>query len=278
MAYDVFLAYAREDRDMAALVARRLRALKFKVRFNRKGEDAVFDDKDARDALRSKTMLVLWSEAALTSDWVRAAASVGHSREDCLLEAGLDETIPYEPFRLHTRYDLQGFTSRTTVEGWYETVEALSLRHNRKHLREWISIGSKDEDAKTAWLDRHPDDPLALHAKAQRDKKLGITPTKKAASPETATLAASAIGTKKPAAEGTSAQKASTLGQDAVMVPLMLGCIGLLFVISYFVRSEPLPNSPICYCETPDPLPPVSTGSGILEPGPIINDTEPEDE
>jgi len=44
MAYDVFLAYAPEDMDMASLVARRLRALKFKVRFNKKGEDTTFDD------------------------------------------------------------------------------------------------------------------------------------------------------------------------------------------------------------------------------------------
>ena len=67
MAYDVFLTYAPEDMDMANLVARRLRALKFKVRFNKKGEDPTFDDKDARDALKSQSMLVLWSENAVKS-------------------------------------------------------------------------------------------------------------------------------------------------------------------------------------------------------------------
>ena len=116
MAYDVFLAYALEDMDMASLVARRLRALKFKVRFNKKGEGSTFDDKDARDALKSQSMLVLWSENAVKSDWVRAAASIGHSRPGSLAQVGLDETIPYEPFRLDKRYDLAGFTSRTTVE------------------------------------------------------------------------------------------------------------------------------------------------------------------
>ncbi len=58
MAYDVFLVTVPEDFDMAKLVARRLRSLKFTVRFNQKQtEDDIFDAKDARDAGKSGVKL-----------------------------------------------------------------------------------------------------------------------------------------------------------------------------------------------------------------------------
>src|SRR3990167_697842 len=82
MSYDIFLVSALEDRDTAKLVARRLRSLKFRVWFDQKQEDEIFDAKDARDAMNSQAMLVLWSAYAVKSDWVRAAAAVGHSRGD----------------------------------------------------------------------------------------------------------------------------------------------------------------------------------------------------
>jgi hypothetical protein len=98
MAYDVFLVTVPEDFDMAKLVARRLRSLKFTVRFNQKQtEDDIFDAKDARDAGKSGNMLVLWSENSVKNDWVRAAAAVGNSRDGMLVHAGIDKTIPYEP-------------------------------------------------------------------------------------------------------------------------------------------------------------------------------------
>ena len=48
MAYDVFVVSAIQDRDMANLVVRRLRALKFKCWFDKKQIDNTFDQKDAR--------------------------------------------------------------------------------------------------------------------------------------------------------------------------------------------------------------------------------------
>ena len=59
MAYDVFLVSAGEDRDMAKLIARRLRALKFRVWFDQKQTDETFDAKDARNAMNSQSILVM---------------------------------------------------------------------------------------------------------------------------------------------------------------------------------------------------------------------------
>ena len=287
MAFDVFLAYAPEDMDMASLIARRLRALKFKVRFNKKGEGFTFDDKDARDALKSQSMLVLWSENAVKSDWVRAAASIGHSRPGMLVQTGLDDTIPYEPFRLDKRYELAGFTSRTNVEGWYETVEELGRRDGRVDLRAWIDIPTKDEDAKTAWLGAHPTDPLALHAKNLRDKKLGIVPARAAAATGAAALAASAIGTGKaspaPVAPAPLSSTATVMEEDERgfdwLIPLLLLGIGLLFLFAWLNRTQALPRAAgittqlvqTCPAGT---IPRDVFASETLEAGPIINDVD----
>ena len=287
MAYDVFVAYAPEDRDMAALVTRRLRALKFKVRFNKRGEAPTFDDKDARDALKSQSMLVLWSENALKSDWVRAAASIGHSRPGTLVQTGLDEAIPYDPFRHDKRFDLSGFTSRTTVEGWYQTVEELGRRDGRRDLRAWIDIPSGDEDAKTLWLDAHPTDPLALHAIALREKKLGLTPASApaAASASAAALAASAIGSGSAATKSPAPVTAAAVGtveeEDTGMgwlIPLILLGIAAMLLFGWLNRSASLittANTNVSQIVKACPagmVPASLLGTAPLETGPVIVD------
>jgi hypothetical protein len=157
MAYDVFLVTVPEDFDMAKLVARRLRSLKFTVRFNQKQtEDDDFDAKDARDAGKSGNMLILWSENSVKNDWVRAAAAVGNSRDGMLVHAGIDKTIPYTPYRKSKRFPLEGFTSRKMPEGFYKLVEELAERTGRSDLRAWMKLGSKDDEAREAWLEAHP--------------------------------------------------------------------------------------------------------------------------
>lgn len=282
MAYDVFIAYAPEDRDMAALVTRRLRALKFKVRFSKNQEDPVFDDKDARDALRSQSMLVLWSEAALQSDWVRAAASIGHSREGTLVETALDDVTPYEPFQNSRRFDLSGFTSRTTVEGWYKTVEELGRRDGRRDLRAWMDIPSDGEDAKTAWLGAHPTDPLALHAKALREKKLGIAPKKAvaagAASAAAAAMTASAIGSGQQTASATATTMHENDSGAGWLIPLILLGIAAMLLFGWMSRSSALANTSGASVTQLVKTCPVGTipanllGTAPLEAGPIIVD------
>lgn len=294
MAYDVFLAYAPDDMDMASLVARRLRALKFKVRFNKRGEDPTFDDKDARDVLKSRSMLVLWSENGVKSDWVRAAASIGRSRkdksgkDDILVQTALDESIPNEPFRLDKRFDLAGFTSRTNVEGWYQTVEELGRRGGRKNLRTWMDIPGNDEDAKTDWLDKHPDDPLALHARVLRDKNRGLKPTSAKAAADTVAMAASAISVGK---SGPSSKTHAPLAASAPaltdnasgfgwMVPLLISGIGLLFLFGWLNGSKPLPRSGFIAPQLVATCPAGSVprdliASETLQTGPISNNIDP---
>lgn len=254
MAYDVFLVSAVGDRDIAKVVARRLRALKFKVWFDAKQTDDTFDQKDARNALNSQSMLVLWSEKAVESDFVRAAASVGNSKDGMLLQAGLDKTKPYEPFKLDTAYSLAGMTSRTIPDGFYEIVEELGRRDGRIDLREWMGFTAKDEAQKAAWLRAHPTDPLAEAAKKAKARSLASKPKPAAEAAGAAALAANSLKSHRPAeprvvaSQPTSAAAAAAAAIAArrkeqidvglsMLIPIAVGIL-IMFWLSYLLRSE----------------------------------------
>ncbi|WP_291076850.1 toll/interleukin-1 receptor domain-containing protein [Hyphomonas sp.] len=291
MAYDVFLVSAIEDRDMAKLVARRLRSLKFKVWFDQKQTDTTFDAKDARNAGNSKYMLVMWSEHAVKSDWVRAAASVGHSRPGMLAQVSLDKTIPYEPFKSDKRFSIEGMTSRKMPEGFYKVVEELGARDGRSDLRQWMGFGSKDEEAREDWLAAHPDDPLAIDAKKKREKAMGIKPAPAA---ETASAAALAKASVKPATTATSSASRPArpvgepekpdLGMGWGTIAAVAAAVFAMFLLSWIFRSQTItapvqaaaPGVGNAYTLTeacPAGEVPASL-LRVLEPGPIVNDTD----
>ena len=291
MAYDVFLVSAIEDRDMAKLVARRLRSLKFKVWFDQKQTDNTFDAKDARNAGNSRHMLVMWSEHAVKSDWVRAAASVGHSRPGMLAQVSLDKTIPYEPFKSDKRFSIEGMTSRKTPEGFYKMIEELAQRDGRSDLREWMNFGSKDEEAREDWLAAHPDDPLAIDAQKKREKAMGIKPAPAAETASAAALAKASV--KSQPSSSSSASRPVSPAVPAGSDPLGMGwgtiaavaaAVFAMFFLSWIFRSQTITapmhagapgvgNAYVLQEACPAGQVPASLMK-VLEPGPIINDTE----
>lgn len=174
MAYDVFLVSAREDADQARLIVRRLRALKFRVWHDAKYEDETFDAREARAALDSRSVLVLWSRAAVKSDWVRAAAAVGKSKPGLLVQSALDGVVPYEPYASDARYGLDGLTTRATPEPFYQLAEELGRRDGRADLRQWMSFGARDDDARTAWIEAHGNDPIAREDQKKKERAAAI--------------------------------------------------------------------------------------------------------
>ncbi|MEH6743220.1 toll/interleukin-1 receptor domain-containing protein [Hyphomonas sp.] len=291
MAYDVFLVSAIEDRDMAKLVARRLRSLKFKVWFDQKQTDNTFDAKDARNAGNSRHMLVMWSEHAVKSDWVRAAASIGHSRSGMLAQVSLDKTIPYEPFKSDKRFSIEGMTSRKTPEGFYKMIEELAQRDGRSDLREWMNFGSKDEEAREDWLAAHPDDPLAIDAQKKREKAMGIKPAPAAETASAAALAKASV--KSQPSSSSSASRPVSPAVPAGSDPLGMGwgtiaavaaAVFAMFFLSWIFRSQTITapahagapgvgNAYVLQEACPAGQVPASLMK-VLEPGPIINDTE----
>lgn len=295
MSYDVFLVSAVADRDIAKLVVRRLRSLKFRVAFNQNQIDETFDPKDARDATNSQSVLVLWSENAVKSDWVRAAASVGNSRPGTLVQAAIDKTIPYEPFRQEKRYSIEGMTSRKTPEGFYQLVDELGRRDGRADLRQWLNFGAKDDDKRADWIAAHPNDPIAEDARKKREKDLGIKPAPARDAIGAAALAAASLktnGTKAPAMPVVTAPVASALPNPlqelgagwGAIAAVSVAIVGML-AMAWVFRSETSPemaaashaiaNSRMATVTCPVGTVPRSLLS-VLETGPIIDDTQPQ--
>ncbi|MFN3609795.1 MAG: hypothetical protein ACK4Y9_12085 [Hyphomonas sp.] len=296
MSYDVFLVSAVADRDIAKLVVRRLRSLKFRVAFNQNQVDETFDPKDARDATNSQSVLVLWSENAVKSDWVRAAASVGNSRPGTLIQAAIDKTIPYEPFRQEKRYSIEGMTSRKTPEGFFQLIEELGRRDGRSDLRAWLNFGAKDDDKRADWIAVHPHDPIAEDARKKREKDLGIKPAPARDAIGAAALAAASLrtpGTKSPGAPVMTIPVVPARPNPAIELGAGWGAIAAvsaaivgMLVMAWAFRSEASPelavasshavaNSRVAAVTCPAGTVPRSLLS-VLEPGPILDDTQPQ--
>ncbi len=287
--YDVFLANALADREQAELVVRRLRALKFKVRYDKKREHTTPTPRDYRDADNSVAVLVLWSEHACDtdsrdSDWIHAIAHHARSRDEGLVQAALDASVPDEPFSEDQRFDLRGLAPRKLVDGIYDLVEHLGARDGRMDLRDWMTLKASDKDGKEVWKENHPTDPIALAGKPKIAKPATSAP--KAESTKSAPPVA-AVGLEKIL---DAPRSTSTNVPEDRLGTLMLAAVGVVVVgmlmLSAGLRSDVIVSPPIdangvrlveqCPAgQIPAYLlsPPVRAP---LEPGPIIDDTEDE--
>lgn len=173
------------------MVERRLKALKFKTFLDKDRSDNAsvtgFDAKDAKAAFDSTSMLVLWSKAACTSDWVRAAASVGRAR-DILVQIAIEDCEPYAPFSIDETFDLRGWKGRTITDGWRQTVKALGGFAERPGVESYLDLDTNNAAARGEWSKRYADDPLSDLAEKRlfgaAAAKAGIAPPAKAAKPK----------------------------------------------------------------------------------------------
>ena len=270
--YDVFLVNALADREKADLIVRRLRALKFKVRHDKKREHTTPTPKDYRDADNSQSVLILWSKDACDtrqsdSDWVHAIAHHSRSKDGVLLQAGLDKSVPDEPFSEDKRFALSGMGPRKLVNGYYDLVDELGRRDGRKDLRDWIDLKAGDKEGKAVWKENHPTDPLS-----QAPKPKAAAKPKPEATPEVAAAAAPVAATTRPKAPPLEMIPPTVPKQtDDVLGPFMLAAVAIVIVAMLIMSAAMstkagLPAIPgyLLVVEAPP----------VLEPGPIIDDTE----
>ena len=107
---DVFLSYAREDRERARVLARALESHGWSVWWDRKlvaGE--AFDEAIERQLATADSVVVLWSEHSIGSEWVRNEASAASER-DVLVPALLDDVKQPLEFRHRHAADLAHWT------------------------------------------------------------------------------------------------------------------------------------------------------------------------
>ncbi len=122
---DIFISYKRDDRPRCEDIHQRLLALGFSVWFDAWLEPGTTFDKEIESALaEAKAVLVLWSCAAVDSDWVRAEATDGMARG--ILCSALVEpcTLPLA-FRNVQTADLTDTNFPDTDPGWQSIVKRL---------------------------------------------------------------------------------------------------------------------------------------------------------
>ena len=115
---DVFLSYARENRDVAKRLANALtQARGWSVWWDaRLKAGELFNREIERAVANARCVIVLWSHHSVRSDWVVAEVSEGWER-GVLVPILLDDSEPPMPFRQVQAADLAGWRGSKSVWG-----------------------------------------------------------------------------------------------------------------------------------------------------------------
>ena len=136
----VFVSYARSDEPHAERIADGLRTKGYEVwRDDELPAHRAFSEVIEERLRDARAVVVLWSDAAAKSQWVRAEADVARNSAK-LVQAHLDGTLPPLPFNQIHCADLRGWDGTAETAGW------------RKLL---TSVGALDGDSGKPGRSRH---------------------------------------------------------------------------------------------------------------------------
>jgi hypothetical protein len=136
---DVFISYRREDKARAEAMAKALTEEGLEVWWDATGLQAgeTFDEKIQSLLKSAKAVLVLWSPAAVESEWVRGEGTIGRERGVLVPVMVRSCAIPV-PFNLIQTPDLTGWTgdrSDPAYQGVVARLKELAQKQNVKPLR-----------------------------------------------------------------------------------------------------------------------------------------------
>jgi adenylate cyclase len=125
---DVFISYARADEAIARRVAKGLQAAGLDVWWDADlPAHRAYSEVIERNLQQAKAVVVLWSKAAASSQWVRAEADVGRNGNK-LVQAQVDGSLPPMPFNQIQCADLKSWRGAGSHSGWAKlrgSVQAL---------------------------------------------------------------------------------------------------------------------------------------------------------
>lgn len=126
MMADVFLSYARPSEDQAMRVAAMLGEQGFSVWFDQRlPAHRPYADVIAAELDAAAAVLVLWTDAAARSQWVRSEAN--RARETGrLVQARLDDTRLPMPFDQLQCADLRRWSGSTAADGWRNVTTSIA--------------------------------------------------------------------------------------------------------------------------------------------------------
>jgi len=164
---DIFISYASADRDKAERIAKVLNSRGWTVWWDRTIPPGKTFDEVIEDAIDSTAcIVVLWSAASVTSDWVKTEASEG-SRRKVLVPILIDEVkIPLE-FRRIQAANLVGWDNSPAhpeLVKVYHSIAEISGKPVRNEREQTANGEAKpheptvDKDAKTSTTAKNADE------------------------------------------------------------------------------------------------------------------------
>ena len=123
---DVFISYARPNEPFAKKAAEALRAAGYAVwRDDELPAHRVYSDVIEERIKSARAVLVLWSNEAVKSQWVRAEADAAREL-GTLVQVSLDGVLPPMPFNQIQCADLFGWTGDVEWPGWSKVVRSIA--------------------------------------------------------------------------------------------------------------------------------------------------------
>ncbi len=123
---DVFISYANEDRERVRKLASSLESRGWSVWWDRKiiaGQ--TFDQVIEHEIETAKSVVVLWSDHSITSEWVKNEATVASER-GVLVPALIDRVKPPLEFRRKQTADLVGWEGDPLREGFQALCDGVA--------------------------------------------------------------------------------------------------------------------------------------------------------
>ena len=284
MTHDILIISDPDDKSASDMIARRLRALKFKVRNNRAPTKAQPTAKDLAEVTTARAVLALWSETSTDasraqSAWLSAMVQAAAAEGNMATHARLDDTAPHPDFTANLIHDLQGLTGRKLVPAFSDLVELLGASVSRPGLNEWLALDASDKKGREGWLGAHPNDPLNGTVKSDTAAPPEPEPT-----PPAPTAVQPRVVIPPPIHAQLNPKRFDPSKQPPAGGELLLAgaCLGILlmFVAAFFVRSEPFsatsadpimpPFAAPCRDNPDDPR----CREPLQPTGPIIDDTQ----
>ncbi len=158
---DIFLSYAREDKDRVAPIVKELEKRQLSVFWDTQllPGDSWLNDIE-KNLNESSCVLVVWSRHSITSKWVKKEAAEGENR-NILVPLRLDLVDPPFGFRdLHTA-DLSDWRNDTSHQAFRQIIEAITLKissSTRQNITPTLASASIPEPiSKPVQAERKPD-------------------------------------------------------------------------------------------------------------------------
>jgi hypothetical protein len=124
---DVFLSYARSEAVTARRVARELDRAGWSVWFDRDlPAHRIYSDVITSELEKATAVLVLWSQAAAASEWVRSEANRAREAQK-LVQARVDDARLPMPFEQIQCADLRGWRGRPMHSGWSQIRKSIEM-------------------------------------------------------------------------------------------------------------------------------------------------------